>query len=64
MSDNPKMSRKRKKNDADGMQFHERRESDYMFVCQGEKSVCLLNYKAVLVMKEYNLHRHFDAKQV
>lgn len=55
------MSRKRRI-DAEGRQFHERRESDYMFVRQGEKLVCPLCYEAVLVMKEYNLCRHFDAK--
>ena len=55
------MSRKRKV-DADGRQFQERWESEYLFVLQGEKPVCLLCYEAVSVVKEYNLRRHFDTK--
>ncbi|KAJ8394068.1 hypothetical protein AAFF_G00054120 [Aldrovandia affinis] len=55
------MSKKRKI-DAEGRQFNERWESEYMFVLKGEKPVCLLCYEAVSVMKEYNLRRHFDTK--
>ena len=33
-----------------------------MFVLQAEKPVCLLCHKVVLVVKEYNLRRHFDTK--
>ncbi|KAK1877189.1 General transcription factor II-I repeat domain containing protein 2, partial [Dissostichus eleginoides] len=55
------MSRKRKI-DADGRVFQERWEGEYMFVLQGEKTVCLLCYEAVAVVKEYNLRRHFETK--
>lgn len=55
------MSKKRKI-DAEGRQFKERWESEYMFVLQGEKPVCLLCGEAVSAMKEYNLRRHFDTK--
>lgn len=60
-TNDPEMSRKRKI-DADGRQFQERWEGEYMFVLQGEKPVCLLCYEAVSVVKEYNLRRHFDTK--
>ena len=55
------MSRKRKI-DAVGRLFQERWEGEYMFVLQGEKTVCLLCYEAVAVVKEYNLRRHFYPK--
>ncbi|KAJ1125806.1 hypothetical protein NDU88_004224 [Pleurodeles waltl] len=60
-SNNPKMSKKRKV-DAEGRQFQERWESEYMFVINGDKPVCLICYEAVAVMKEYNLRRHFETK--
>ena len=53
------MSKKRKI-DAQGMQFHEQWENYCKFVSQGEKTVCLLCYEAVSVVKEFNLRRHFD----
>ncbi|XP_063788777.1 general transcription factor II-I repeat domain-containing protein 2-like [Pseudophryne corroboree] len=55
------MSKKRKV-DAEGRQFQERWESEYMFVINGDKPVCLICYEAVAVMKEYNLRRHFETK--
>ena len=31
-----------------------------MFVLQGEKTVCILCYKAISVVKEYNVRLNFD----
>ena len=56
------MSKKRKI-DAQGRQFHERWENEYLFVLQGENPVCLVCYEVVSVLKEYNLRRHFETKQ-
>ena len=57
------MSKKRKI-DAQGRQFHERWENEYLFVLQGENPVCLVCYEVVSVRKkEYNLRRHFETKQ-
>uniref|UniRef100_A0A8C8VDY8 SPIN-DOC-like zinc-finger domain-containing protein n=1 Tax=Pelusios castaneus TaxID=367368 RepID=A0A8C8VDY8_9SAUR len=56
----PKMSNKRKV-DAEGRQFNERWESEYMFMLCKDKPVCILCYGAVSVM-EYNIRRHFDTK--
>uniref|UniRef100_A0AAQ5Z5H9 SPIN-DOC-like zinc-finger domain-containing protein n=1 Tax=Amphiprion ocellaris TaxID=80972 RepID=A0AAQ5Z5H9_AMPOC len=55
------MSRKRKV-DADGRLFQERWEGEYVFVLQGEKPVYLFCDEALSVVKEYNLHRHFETK--
>ena len=55
------MSKKRKI-DAQGRQFHERWENEYLFVLQGENPVCLVCYEVVSVVKEYNLRRHFETK--
>lgn len=52
---NPKMFSKRKI-DVKERQFNDRWASKYMFVCQGEKTVCLLCYETVLGIKEYNAH--------
>ena len=46
----------------DGRQFQERWESEYIFVLQGEKTVFILCYEAMSVVKEYSLRRHFDTK--
>lgn len=46
--------------EADGRMFQERWEGKYMFVLQGQKTVCLLCYEAVSVNKGYNLRQHFD----
>ncbi len=55
------MSKKRKI-DAEGRHFNERWESEYMFVLQREKPICLLCCEAVSVVKEYNIRRHFDTR--
>uniref|UniRef100_A0A673GVJ7 SPIN-DOC-like zinc-finger domain-containing protein n=1 Tax=Sinocyclocheilus rhinocerous TaxID=307959 RepID=A0A673GVJ7_9TELE len=55
------MSKKRKI-DAEGRQFNERWESEYMFVLQREKPICLLCCETVSVVKEYNIRRHFDTR--
>ncbi|XP_045678765.1 general transcription factor II-I repeat domain-containing protein 2-like isoform X1 [Phyllostomus hastatus] len=55
------MSSKRKI-DAEGRQFNDRWESEYMFVFQGENPVCLLCYETISVIKEYNVRRHFETK--
>ncbi|XP_066445082.1 general transcription factor II-I repeat domain-containing protein 2-like [Eleutherodactylus coqui] len=55
------MSSKRKI-DAEGRQFNEKWESEYLFVLQGEKPLCLLCHEAVSVLKEYNIRRHFETK--
>uniref|UniRef100_A0A8C5M3G8 SPIN-DOC-like zinc-finger domain-containing protein n=1 Tax=Leptobrachium leishanense TaxID=445787 RepID=A0A8C5M3G8_9ANUR len=52
----------KRKVDAEGRQFQERWESEYMFVINGDKPVCLICYEAVAVMKEYNLRRNFETK--
>ena len=39
-----KMSKKRKKNDAEGKYFNETWESKYMFVLNADKLVCLFKY--------------------
>lgn len=55
------MSKKRKI-DAEGRHFNEKCESEYMFVLQREKPICLLCCEAVSVVKEYNIRRHFDTR--
>ena len=55
INNDPKMSRKRKI-DADGRLFQERWEGEYMFVLQGEKTVCLLCYEVLFVVKDPSLH--------
>lgn len=55
---------KKRKTDAEGGRFNERWESEYMFVLQGEKMLCLLCYGTVSVIKECILCQYFDTKCV
>ncbi|CAH1105999.1 unnamed protein product [Psylliodes chrysocephalus] len=54
-------SRKRKVTD-EHRSFQEKWTNLYLFVCVGEKPVCLVCNESVSVMKEYNIKRHYDSK--
>lgn len=56
----PKMSKKRKV-DADGRLFKNDGKARTC-LCFKVKNRCVLCHEAVSVIKEYNLHRHFDTK--
>lgn len=54
-------SRKRKVTD-EGRLFQEKWTNLYLFVCVGEKPICLVCNESVAVAKEYNIKRHYDSK--
>ncbi|XP_045501701.1 general transcription factor II-I repeat domain-containing protein 2-like [Colias croceus] len=54
-------SRKRKVVDEHRL-FQDKGTNLYLFVCVGEKPICLVCNESVSVVKEYNIKRHYESK--
>jgi hypothetical protein len=57
------VSKKRKISDESSV-FQKKCSNNYFFIQVKEKAICLICQESIVVMKEYNLKRHYGTKYV